>query len=120
MHHPQRVRLGKERAPQVVDPLHAVHEDRVARLVEAHMHDVALGGTQHDALDPLLALEGPHVGADDFHARDACLLRATVRASWPPRALPPRPPSNDRLKVRVFDTFVRYSRTTSPAVTFSS
>ena len=29
-------------------------------------------------------------------------------------------PSNDRLKVRVLLTFVRYSRTTSPAVTSSS
>ena len=53
----------------MVDTLDTVQKGVLARHVEAHMHDVALGGAQHDALHPLLVLEGADIGADDLDAR---------------------------------------------------
>ena len=68
VHDAQRVRLREECAPQVVDPLHSVDHEQVARPLEAHMHDIPFGGAQHDALHPLFSLERAHVGADHLHA----------------------------------------------------
>ena len=51
----------------MIEPLDAVHEGDVARHIEAHVDDVALGGRDDDALDPLLMLVVARVAADDLH-----------------------------------------------------
>ena len=55
----------------MVDRLHPVGDHELACPVEARFDHVALGGREHHALGPLLALEQPTVGTDDLQPRAA-------------------------------------------------
>ena len=94
VHDAEHMRLLEEPRHDVVDGAHAVDERHVARLVEAHVDDVALGRRDGDVVDPGLALVAAQIRGDDLHPR--------------------RRPRNDRLNTRVLDTLVRNNRTTSP------
>ena len=70
-----------ELAHEVVDGLDGVHDLAIAGLVEENFDDVALCGSENDALHPLFALVLAHVRADDLDARAAedDVERARVR-----------------------------------------
>ncbi len=77
----KRIDDGEEAAEEVIQPADLVDERDGAGCIEAHVHDVALGRRNHDAVDPRFGLERPGVGRHDFHARprERHIQRARVR-----------------------------------------
>src|SRR3982750_2518486 len=65
----EAVRFVHELAVEVVERLHAIQERDITGAVELHVDDVPLGGGDHDARHPFLALEVADVSRHELHAR---------------------------------------------------
>ena len=51
----------------MVESTHSIQQRYLACLVESHVHDVALGGSNYHAADPFILLVRTQIGADQLH-----------------------------------------------------